>query len=103
MDLDFAYTTSLIKKVAKTQMLIDKDFAKESQDLRLKLLEHKISGEKFWEQYKGVLLKSVGKNKVTVQEMFKKIDKEILKRFKEAEEYEKKNKGKPLLDFSLPN
>jgi len=103
MGVELLIETALIKKIAKNQATIDADFAKQVVELRMKLLQKKITGEKFWEQYKATLLKSVGKNKDTVQTMLNKIDKEMKDRFKQAEQHEKENKGKPLVDLSLPN
>ena len=103
MNIEFGYNTALIKRVAKTQVLIDKEFASDVVNTRRKLFQHKISGSEFWEQYKKALLKSVGKNKKTVQAMFSKVDKEMKKRFKEAEKEEKEAPEKTKFpDLSLP-
>ncbi len=70
-------------------MIIDQEFKKKLDDLRVKLYEKKISGTVFWETYKKILLKSVGKNKKTAQQLIKKTDKRLKQQFKEAEQQTK--------------
>jgi len=101
MNLEFAYNTGLVKKVAGAQLVLDKEFARESLGLRGKLYTKKISGADFWAQYKKALLESVGKNKAALQSIFRKLDPEMRERIKEAEQTEKTEK-KPPLDLRLP-
>jgi len=99
-DLQFSHNRAMIKKIARIQILIDKDFAKEMNNLSAKLVRREISGAFFFDQYKKIMLKSVGKNKETVQTIFSKVEKTIKKQFKEAEKTEKEKK--PPIDLSLP-
>ena len=100
MDLEFAYYASLLKRIARNQMVLDKQFAKELLVLQRKLYAKKVSPKAFWEQYKKALLKSVEKNKKALTGILKKTDKEMKARFSEAER--KKAKGEPPIDLSLP-
>ena len=104
MNTRFVANTSLIRRIARMQILVDKQFANEVFKLRKKLYSKKISPQDFWKQYKEALLKSASKNKQSLQEIFKKTDKEMQKRFKQAEkESKEKKEEKPLIDLSLPN
>ena len=97
MAMEFSFETALIKKIARNQMAIDSEFAKQAVELKTKLVQKKISGEKFWEEYKKNLLKSTEKNKKTLQGLFEKTDKTIKQQFQQAQEQETKSQ-----DLSLP-
>jgi ribosomal protein S17E len=101
MGVELLLETALIKKIARNQAAVDTDFAKQVVELRMKLLQKKITGEKFWEEYKKALLKSAEKNKKTLQELFQKTDKTITQQFKQAQEQEKQQPEKTI-DLSLP-
>ena len=100
MTWEFAYYTSLVKRIAKEQLVLDKQFAKDFLALRSKMYAKKISGPEFWAQYKKLLLESVGGNKKLLQELLEKTDKEMKARFKEAEKQPKEER--PPLDLRLP-
>lgn len=104
VDLEFANYTFLIKRIANMQLFLDKKFIKEYVELRAKLYTKKISGLKFWEQYKKALLRSVQGNKALLNSLLRKTDNEMKRRFKEAERTEKKEakEEKPVIDLSLP-
>lgn len=100
-DFGFAWQTHLIKQMGKIQLLVDPRFKNELHALQLKIYAKKITGPKFWEEYKKILLKSVGKDKKILQELLKKTNKKLTQQFKEAEKQAPKEQ-KPPIDLSLP-
>lgn len=104
IDLEFAGYTAMIKRIANMQLFLDKNFIKDYIELRKNLYTKKITGLKFWEQYKKALLKSVQGNREIVNSLLRKTDNEMKRRFKEAEKAERKEmkEEKPVIDLSLP-
>ena len=102
MNLHFALNSSLIKRIARTQLLVDADFARQFFRLRARLYTKKISSKQFWEQYKKLLLKSVSKDKQRVSDLLRKTDKEMKGQFAEEAQRKKELERKPLIDLSLP-
>ncbi|MFH1224171.1 MAG: hypothetical protein V1676_00020 [Candidatus Diapherotrites archaeon] len=100
---DFMLYQEMLKEVARFQMQLDRKFAEKVLDLKSKLLKREISATAFWNGYKKILLESVGKDKKLIGELVKKMDKKMKERCVEAEKEEKKNKGKPPIDLSLPS
>lgn len=99
---DFTLYQEMLKEVARFQMRLDRKFAEKVIDLRSKLFKRELSATAFWDGYKKILLESIGRDKKLVQELITKMDKRMKEQCKEAEKEEKKNKGKPLIDLSLP-
>ncbi len=102
-DFAFARNNSLIKQIGKLQLAIDPQFKKELQALRMNLYSKKITPTKFWENYKKVLFKSVGKDKQILNVLLKKTDKKIKQQFKEAEKEFEKREPVKYPDLSLPS
>lgn len=102
-DFAFARNTHLIKQIGKLQLAIDPLFKKNLQELRMKLYEKKVAPTKFWENYKKILQKSIGKDKQILNALLKKTDKKLKQQFKEAQaEWDKKEPVK-YPDLSLPS
>jgi len=102
MSLAFAYNTSLIRRISRTQMLLDNGFVKQYLRLRRHLFTKKITPLEFWEGYKKALLESVGKNRAIVEELLINTDEEMKIRFKNAEKEEKEREKMPPIDLSVP-
>lgn len=101
-DVEFARNTSLIKQIGKIQLSIDPTFKGELHELQAKFYSKKIDSQKFWEEYKKSLLKSVGKDKQVLTALIKKTDSKLKQQFKEAEKQEKSEPHKTPIDLSLP-
>lgn len=102
-DFAFARNTSLIKQIGKLQLQIDPQFKKELQKLRMILYSKKITGTKFWETYKKVLQKSVGKDKQILNALLKRTDKKLKQQFKDAQAEWDKREPVKYPDLSLPS
>lgn len=90
----------IVREIARFQQSIDTDFEDKLFSLRIKMRSQIITPEKFWEEYKKALLKSVSKDKKTVTDILKKADKEMLLLFKHARKLPQEEK--PKIDLRLP-
>jgi len=102
MNLDFALNVSQFKRIVRNQMSLDNQFSIEFFKIRKKLYNHQISGTKFWELYKKAVAKSLQKNNQTFKKISKKLDKDMIKLFDEAQKREPTKPEKPLIDLKLP-
>ena len=95
---EFAAEAKKLRALVETQKIIDKEFDQKSFELRKKLFAKQLSPSDFWEQFKGLLRKSVQKNGSHLEEIIKKTEERI--RQKLGQEEIETPKGYP--DLSLP-
>lgn len=97
----FVQYTSQLKEYAKFEMRVDKKFSDKVHKLRRKMYTKKITPQKFWDEYKKLILNTEKTHGKWLRGIVKKTDAEMKKAFKKAEK-EAGDEDVPPLDLSVP-